>query len=65
METSASTTAGKKEGKGAVLEGNGFVETGKKPIPLAATGAAVDPPSPAPTCSVQWPVGMTGDLTVF
>ncbi|NWX83190.1 GLI2 protein, partial [Nothoprocta pentlandii] len=41
METSASTTAGKKEGKGAVLEGNGFVETGKKPIPLAATGAAV------------------------
>ncbi|KAM9011032.1 zinc finger protein GLI2 isoform 3-T4 [Ara ararauna] len=41
METSASTAAGKKEGKGAVLEGNGFTETGKKPTPLAATGAAV------------------------
>ncbi|XP_067155384.1 zinc finger protein GLI2 isoform X4 [Apteryx mantelli] len=41
METSASTAAGKKEGKGAVLEGNGFTETGKKPTPLAATGTAV------------------------
>lgn len=41
METSASTAAGKKEGKGAVLEGNGFTETGKKPPPLAAVGAAV------------------------
>uniref|UniRef100_A0A8C4Y7K2 Uncharacterized protein n=1 Tax=Gopherus evgoodei TaxID=1825980 RepID=A0A8C4Y7K2_9SAUR len=35
METSASTAAGKKEGKGAVLEGNGFPETGKKPASLA------------------------------
>uniref|UniRef100_A0A669PHU0 GLI family zinc finger 2 n=1 Tax=Phasianus colchicus TaxID=9054 RepID=A0A669PHU0_PHACC len=41
METSASTAAGKKEGKGAVLEGDGFTETGKKPTPLAAAGAAV------------------------
>lgn len=41
METSASTAAGKKEGKGAILEGNGFTETGKKPPPLAAAGAAV------------------------
>ncbi|XP_025974259.2 zinc finger protein GLI2 isoform X1 [Dromaius novaehollandiae] len=41
METSASTAAGKKEGKGAVLEGNGFTETGKKPTPLAATGTTV------------------------
>lgn len=41
METSASTAAGKKEGKGAVLEGNGFTETGKKPTPLAAAGATV------------------------
>ncbi|NXC00152.1 GLI2 protein, partial [Orthonyx spaldingii] len=41
METSASTAVGKKEGKGAVLEGNGFTETGKKPTPLAAAGAAV------------------------
>jgi len=41
METSASTAAGKKEGKGVVLEGDGFTETGKKPTPLAAAGAAV------------------------
>ncbi|XP_019378150.1 PREDICTED: zinc finger protein GLI2 isoform X2 [Gavialis gangeticus] len=40
METSASTAAGKKEGKGAILEGNSFTETGKKPAPLAAATAA-------------------------
>ncbi|XP_019409634.1 PREDICTED: zinc finger protein GLI2 isoform X2 [Crocodylus porosus] len=40
METSASTAAGKKEGKGAILEGNSFAETGKKPAPLAAATAA-------------------------
>lgn len=40
METSTSTTAGKKEGKGALLEGNGFTDTGKKATPLAAAAAA-------------------------
>ncbi|CAM4614804.1 unnamed protein product [Lepidochelys olivacea] len=41
METSASTAAGKKEGKGAILEGNGFPEMGKKPAPLAAAAQGV------------------------
>lgn len=40
METSTSTTAGKKEGKSALLEGNGFTDTGKKATPLAAAAAA-------------------------
>ncbi|KAJ7345903.1 hypothetical protein JRQ81_001853, partial [Phrynocephalus forsythii] len=40
METSTSATAGKKEGKNTILEGNAFNETGKKPVPLAAAAAA-------------------------
>nr|XP_020661326.1 zinc finger protein GLI2 [Pogona vitticeps] len=40
METSTSTTAGKKEGKSTLLEGNAFNEMGKKPIPLGAAAAA-------------------------
>ncbi|XP_042301130.1 zinc finger protein GLI2 isoform X1 [Sceloporus undulatus] len=40
METSTSTTAGKKEGKTALLEaGNGFNEIGKKTIPLTSAAA--------------------------
>ncbi|XP_061465140.1 zinc finger protein GLI2 isoform X2 [Rhineura floridana] len=39
METSTSTAAGKKEGKNALLEGNGFNETGKKTASLAAAAA--------------------------
>ncbi|XP_054828409.1 zinc finger protein GLI2 isoform X3 [Eublepharis macularius] len=40
METSTSSTAGKKEGKNTLLEGNGFTDTGKKTAPLAAAAAA-------------------------
>ncbi|XP_053137649.1 zinc finger protein GLI2 isoform X1 [Hemicordylus capensis] len=40
METSTSTAAGKKEGKNALLEGNGFTDTGKKTAPLAAAAVA-------------------------
>ncbi|XP_060117617.1 zinc finger protein GLI2 isoform X2 [Heteronotia binoei] len=58
METSTSRTAGKKEGKSTLLEGNGFTDTGKKMAPLAAAVAQGVPQHIFPAFHAPLPIDM-------